>query len=188
MFNFNKWNISEPLEFFLVKPDGTIICQLNGIDESSASLTVNLNNQYELSFDYFKYIDIDGKLVEANGYSDFSVEMEILVSNIGFFRMVYPPYKYDSGMERISISARSIDSVLENIDLNYFKINTGENDSLEYLVEYEDGETESLLDNYTGLPYDYIVFYNDFPNLLNTIKNAYSDVVYTDAEDIAELK
>ena len=188
MFNFNKWNISEPLELFLVKPDGTIVCQLNGIDENSASLTINLNNQYELSFDYFKYIDIDGHLVESNGYYDFSVEMEILVSNVGFFRMVQPPYKYDDNTDKVSISARSIDSVLENVDLNYFKINTGEKDSLEYLVEYEDGETEQLLDEYTGLPYDYIVFYNDFPSLLNELKNIYPDGVYSDADIVGELK
>lgn len=188
MFNFNKWNISEPLELFLVKPDGTVVCQLNGIDESSASLTINLNNQYELAFDYFKYVDVDGQLVESNGYYDFSVEMEILVSNVGFFRMVQPPYKYDSSIDKVSISARSIDSVLENFDLNYFKINTGEKTSLEYLVEYEDGETEQLLDEYTGLPYDYIVFYNDFPTVLNELKNTYADGVYSDAEDVAELK
>ena len=188
MFNFNKWNISEPLELFLVKPDGTVVCQLNGIDESSASLTINLNNQYELAFDYFKYVDVDGRLVESNGYYDFSVEMEILVSNVGFFRMVQPPYKYDSSIDKVSISARSIDSVLENFDLNYFKINTGEKTSLEYLVEYEDGETEQLLDEYTGLPYDYIVFYNDFPTVLNELKNTYADGVYSDAEDVAELK
>lgn len=188
MFQFNIFDIAEPLDLILCRPNEKPLCVLNGIEEDTASLTINLNNQYELSFDYSKYVDIDGELIKSNGYNKLSSGMKILIPSIGYFRMEHPVLNFDGWKTFKSITAYSIDCELEDKDLNNCKMNTGEEISYEYLVTYEDGETEQLLNEYTGLPYDYIVFYNTFPEQLAKIKNKYSDGIYTDSAIISEIK
>lgn len=189
MFDFNFLNIPEPFTFYLCKPNNEVMYELNGIDEESASLTINLNNQYDLSFDYFRYVNSsEDKLVESNGYHDFVVGMKILVDKIGYFKIKYPPMKFDGNRESKTINATSIDCELEDKDLVGFKINMGTPDSLEYLVTYNDGETESLINDYTGLPYDYIVFYNTYAEQLKTILGKYSDGTYINSAAISEIK
>lgn len=184
MFSFNQWNMAEPMDMFLVRPDDAVVCQLNGVDAESASITTNLNNQYELTFDYNKYIDVDGTLVESNGYDYLNVNMRILVRGIGLFKMSEPPYNYDGNTDKKSITAMSIESELEDKNIE-IKINTGEEDSMEYLVEYDTEETEPLINEYTGLPYDYIMFYNTLPQVLAGI--SYNDGEYTDQETIDDI-
>ncbi|MDD6022167.1 MAG: phage tail protein [Oscillospiraceae bacterium] len=162
MFDYNIISgIPEPLHMYLCRPDGKILCELNGILKESASIEINLNNQFQLSFDYARYIsDDEGSLIESNGYHLLNIGMYIFVEKIGLFRLQHPPFKYDGSVETKSVSAFSAECELENKDLVGFKINTGEDDSLENLVKYEDGESEDLLNPYTNLPYDYILFYD----------------------------
>lgn len=189
MFDFNSLNTPEPFKMYLCQPNGSVLYELNGIEESTASITLNLNNQSELSFDYMRYINSsDNTLVESNGYHDFVIGMKILVDKIGYFKIKYPPIKYDGNKESKTITANSVDCELEDKDLVGFKINTGEEDSLEYLVTYDNGETETLINEYTGLPYDYIVFYNTYASQLQTIKNKYSNGTYTSSSAITEIK
>lgn len=189
MFDFNFLNIPEPFTFYLCKPNNEVMYELNGIDEESASLTINLNNQYDLSFDYFRYVNSsEDELVESNGYHDLVVGMKILVDKVGYFKIKYPPMKFDGNRESKTINATSIDCELEDKDLVGFKINVGTPDSLEYLVTYDDEETESLINDYTGLPYDYIVFYNTYAEQLKTILGKYSDGTYTNHATISEIK
>lgn len=189
MFNFDILNTPQPLNMFLCKPNLEILYQLNGIDDDTASVTINLNNQYELYFDYLRYVNSQtGNMVESNGYHNLVVGMVIYVEKIGFFRIKYPPMKFDGEKEIKSVTASSIDSELEDKDLVNFKINTGEKDSLEYLVEYEDGETESLLNAYTDLPYDYIVFYNTYPEQLQKLYGRYQNRTYTNSDIIDDIQ
>ncbi len=189
MFDFNFLNIPEPFTFYLCKPNNEIMYELNGIDEESASLTINLNNQYDLSFDYFRYVNSsEDKLVESNGYHDLVVGMKILIDKVGYFKIKYPPMKFDGNKESKTVNATSIDCELEDKDLVGFKINVGTPDSLEYLVTYDDEETESLINDYTELPYDYIVFYNTYAEQLKTILGKYSDGTYTNSAAILEIK
>lgn len=187
VFNFDLFENPEPLKLYLCKPNRKIICVLNGIDINTSSITKNLNNQYELSFNYNKYINIDDEAVKSNGYDNLNVGMEILVEKIGFFKMQYPPINYDGDKEYKIVTASSIDCELENKDLSGFKINTGEEDSLEYLVTYDDDETENLINDYNGLPYDYIVFYNTFPEQLTSYLNKYSDGIITNSTAIDDI-
>lgn len=193
MFDYNILNHPEPFQFYLCKPNGETLCQLNGIDETTASITVNLNKQYELSFDYLRYINSeDGGQIESNGYHELTVGMTILADKIGYFKIKYPPTKFDGNKETKTIAAASIDCELEDKDLVGFKVNTGEKDSLEYLVTYKDNETESLINGYTGLPYDYIVFYNTYPEQLKKLQDKYKNTVdgyiERNASAILELK
>lgn len=178
---------NQPLRLFLVNPDNTLICELNGIDESSCNLTLNLNNQFELEFDYLRYFTINDTQVESNGYNSLLVGMKIYVENVGYFKMKYPPYSFDGEKELKHISANSVESELEDKDLVNFYINTGEQASAEYLVEYDEDEDEELLNPATGLPYDYIVLYNTYPKQLIQFKCRFSDGVITDPNDINEI-
>lgn len=172
MFDFNLYDNPKPLKIFLCRPDThKAICELNGISEESCRLKLAGNNQYELSFEYLRYIDINGERIETNGYDKLLIDTELFVEKFGYFKLKYPPYTDDGSKEIKSITAHSIDCELENKELVNFKVNTGEKDSAEYLVTYDDGETESLLNEYTGLPYDYIVFYNTFPEQLTAFKS-----------------
>lgn len=196
MFDFNLYDNPKPLKIFLCRPDThKAICELNGISEESCRLKLVGNNQYELSFEYLRYIDINGERIETNGYDKLLIDTELFVEKFGYFKLKYPPYTDDGSKEIKSITAHSIDCELENKELVNFKVNTGEKDSAEYLVTYDDGETESLLNEYTGLPYDYIVFYNTFPEQLAAFKSfvlgggAIDDVTrnVTDATRIAKF-
>ena len=175
MFKFDIFKNPKPYDLYLCMPDDSIVCYLNGIDEQTASLTVNLNNEYELSFDYSRFITVDGNKILSNGFESLASGMKILVDGIGFFKMVYPAVKFDGEKETKSVSATSIDSELEDKILTSFKINTGESDSLEYLVTYDVDETESLINSYNDLPYDYIVFYNTYPEQLESLLNKYQN-------------
>lgn len=175
MFKFDIFKNPKPYDLYLCMPDDSIVCYLNGIDEQTASLTVNLNNEYELSFDYSRFITVDGNKILSNGFESLVSGMKILVDGIGFFKMSYPTVKFDGEKEIKSVSATSIDSELEDKVLTSFKVNTGESDSLEYLVTYEADETESLINSYNDLPYDYIVFYNTYPEQLEPLLNKYQN-------------
>ena len=95
VFNFDIFENPEPLKLYLCKPNRKIICCLNGINIDTVDISIKLNNQYELSFDYDKYITIDDKQIKSNGYDSLNIGMEIFVEKIGFFKMKYPPRKYD---------------------------------------------------------------------------------------------
>lgn len=188
MFKFDVLNNPKPHDLYLCKPNRDIICYLNGVDEQTASLTVNLNNEYELNFDYNRFITVNGKQTLSNGFESLAYGMRILVDRIGYFKMNYPTIKFDGQKEMKSITATSIDCELEDKNLFSFKINTGESDSLEYLVTYDADEKESLINDYTGLPYDYIVFYNTYPEQLKTLLNKYQDgATITNSASIDEI-
>lgn len=188
MFKFDILKNPKPYDLYLCKPDNSLICFLNGIDEDTASITLNLNNQYELNFEYSKYLECNGKRILSNGYNSLAYGMKILVNGIGYFKMNYPTGNFDGSKEKKTITATSIDSELGDKDLVSFKVNTGESNSLEYLVTYSSDETETLLNEYTGLPYDYIVFYNTFPEQLKLLLDKYSNgTTVTDDSSIAEI-
>lgn len=172
VFNIDKFKNSQPLRMYLVKPDKTVVCELNGFNDESCSLKMVANGQFELSFDYYRYTD-ENK--ESNGYNYLGKGMYILVENVGMFKMKYPPFFYeDDGVEKKSVSANSIECELEERKLHNIKINTGEEDSLERLVTYESNETEKLLDA-SNCVYDYILFNDTRIKKLNELKKLYGN-------------
>lgn len=172
VFNIDKFKNSQPLRMYLVKPDKTVVCELNGFNDESCSLKMVANGQFELSFEYYKYTN-ENK--ESNGYNYLGKGMYILVENVGMFKMKYPPFFYeDDGVEKKSVSANSIECELEERKLHNIKINTGEEDSLERLVTYESNETEKLLDA-SNCVYDYILFNDTRIKKLNELKKLYGN-------------
>ena len=171
-------------DIYLCNSSGQVLGVLNGINEESCSLTVDVYGRYELSFDVNEYIYSGNELVKANYYDEISILMQLFIPPIGYFIInSSPTSKADSEVK--SVAATSIDSELENKNTT-FKINCGTKDSLEYIVKYEDGETETLLNGYTGLPYDYITIYNNYDEILEEVLQKYNAEYYGCYDDAME--
>lgn len=199
MFKLDIFNNPQPLNIYLVNINGDILGCINDIiDESSASLHIICTQQYELNFDIIEKQDNIG------WYEYLHEGMYLYVDSVGIFKLNQPTISYDGITEKKSIVAYSVDSELEDKTTD-ISINMGTKESLEYLVEYESNETEELINPYTGVPYDWIVLYNTFPEQLNNLKNKYDEgyfgtpetisingesttqIVVTDSEKIDEL-
>lgn len=150
---YNSFGHIEPCSVYLCRPNQGRICSLNGIDVTSFSYTENLQDLDTIEFTVNKYTDIDGELVESNGYGYLDYMMEILVDNIGRFIITSPPSTSNDGFsETKTISAASLEWYLMSKDLVDFKINTGETTSVERLI---DNNTDAL-----GRTLEYITLYN----------------------------
>ena len=202
MFYLNVLGNPEPLSIYLVRVDGSILgCLDDIIDQPSASLNINLNKQYELSFDLKKptehELEINAEKLPANWYEYVHEGMELLVDKVGLFKMNQPTISNNGETEIKQIRAYSVDSELED-KTTVLSINTGLKTSMEYLVKYDDDETEELLNPYTGIPYDWIVVYNMFPEQLAELAeklsndyygtpDAHGDVTVTDPDKMQEI-
>lgn len=128
----------EPYKFHLVNPEGQVLDTLNTVDETTASISGQLQDRWSLSFTVEKYIDInnDGNFVLSNGYSYLEKGMEIYVEDIGYFVISeVPETQFDGYSEVKNIRAESCEIELESKDLINFYINTGKTGSKEYLDE-----------------------------------------------------
>ena len=192
MFNKDYWDNPEPLSIYLARPNGDIISNIDDcIEEDSASLTIGVNQQYELNFSVrFS--------VNDNTIADYLQEgMYLLVDKVGLFKMLQPSSTYDGSTDLNSVTAYSCDSELEDKNCT-LQINMGLETSMEYLVEYDDDETELLVNPYTNIPYDWILLYNTFPEQLGGLLTLYNsghfgsptqqgDTVITNSTLIEEL-
>lgn len=131
---FDKYNQPEKPKVYVGTPNNKILCALNGIDESSFSLTPNLNNTWDLSFDVNKYIDVDGVEVESSGYSFLCVLLRIYIEDIGWFLMTPPKVTNTGYKEYKTINASSAEIEMMQHDIKSLKINKGTTDSYEMLV------------------------------------------------------
>lgn len=134
--NFNKYGQPEPVKIYLATPSKKIICELNGIREDSFSITYNLNNACELSFDLDKnIINSDGIKIESNGYELIQKLMRVYVENVGWF-ICRPPSISNDGIKEIkSVECDSCEMEMLQHDIKNLKINKGTTDSYEMLVD-----------------------------------------------------
>lgn len=160
MFKLDIFGTPQPLNVYLAQVDGTPLGLINDyINEETASLEIGVNKQYHLSFQITE--------AEFQPWFDRIIEgMYLFVDYIGLFKINQPTIELNGLKDVRQIDAYSVDSELEDKNCNY-PVNTGkktaESVSLEFVVQYDDGETENLLNPYTGIPYDWIVLYNTFP-------------------------
>ena len=97
---------------------------------------MQLNNNYELSFDVDRYIlGENGELIASNGYEWIDVKMRVYIDTIGWFICDSPTVNNDGIREYKTIQAYSCDIEMLQHDLVNFKINCGTTDSYEMLVE-----------------------------------------------------
>lgn len=182
MFSVDIYNNLEPLSIYLTKPSGNIICCLDkDINEEDAKITVGLNQQLELQFtatnDYTN---------ENTSYDALQEGMYLFVEKIGLFKMKQPTIENDGIKETKSITAYSCDVELEDKNCT-LSLNMGTSTSQEYLVTYDDNETESLVNPYTNIPYDWLVIYNTFPEQLSKMASKYSSGYYGSKNSSGEI-
>ena len=181
MFQLDIFGNLSPLGIYLVKPNNEILGSLdNIIDETSSSLYVGLNKQYSISFD-IRHISGD------RDWFDYVQEgMYLFVEGFGLFKIDNPSSTFDGIKEQKSVTAHGCDSELEN-NTCMLDINMGQKTSMEYLVEYDDEETENVVNPYTGVPYDWIVLYNTFPEQLAVEAEKLSDGYYGDPDTSGDI-
>lgn len=171
MFNIDIFKNLEPLKIYLSKPDGTLLYCLNSfIDKESAQLSPKFNSTYDISFNIYRHIDDrKGNLLEFIGYDYIVDGMYLSIEKYGNFRILNPEVVNSADNEYKIVTATSCDCELKQTSFSY-QINMGLETSLEYLIEYEEGEKEKIVDPYTGIPYDWILLYNTIPEQLTTFK------------------
>lgn len=170
--NYNRFGRIMPSDIYLCPPDQNRICCLNGIKEDTVSITEHLKDYDTLSFELDKYITGNtGSKILSNGYEKIDYLMDIDVEGIGRFVVSSPPtISSDGYTETKNVHCSSLEWRLQGINLTNFKINTGENASLERLVP---DNTDAL-----GRTIEYITVYNaDNPDLslLDILCNHYAE-------------
>lgn len=194
MFTIDHFHNPEPLSIYLSTPSGELVeCIDEQIDENSSSLTLGINQQYELNFTVCRN---SGE--NTVWYDHLQEGMYLFVEKVGLFKMKQPEVSMDGTKESKTIIAYSCDAELEDKNC-HISINMGTKVSQEYLVKYDADEAEVLVNPYTNTPYDWIVLYNTFPEQLQEVlkkytdgyygsANADGDILITDIRMIAEIK
>lgn len=132
---YNAYGYPEQPKIYLANINRKLICPLNGIQENTCELTLNLNNTFVLSFTVDRYLNVYGNLCESNGYNLLEEFMRIYVENIGWFIMKSPQIDNSGNAETKTVTCESLEIEFINKDLVGFKINCGTTDSYEMLVE-----------------------------------------------------
>lgn len=122
----------DPSEIYLAKPGHRLIGRLNGIDEESCSLDIQLNNTNVLEFTISRIID--GEI--SNYYDIIDRHYELYVTHFGWFKInEEPEISNDGNMETKTIRAESGEIELQQYDLVGFRVNTGAVDSAEMMAK-----------------------------------------------------
>lgn len=149
----NKYNTREPDMIYLCKPDSKVHIALNGVHTDDVSLEIHARDWWSLRFRVDRFINVEGELVESNGYEYLHNHMELLLPQLGFFQMQEPEVINEGQDEYKTVLAYSCDRELVDKDYYGLKVNTGEVDSLEYLA------TDNI-DEATGIAKQYVTIYN----------------------------
>lgn len=122
-------------KIYLCTPDLKKITVLNGVKTSTVNYNKHVKDYDVLTFDVDRFINIEGVLIESNGYSLLDIYTYLYLEDEGHFQMQHPTLSNDGEKEIKSIVAYSIEKEFEDKSWVGFKVNTGETDSLEQLAE-----------------------------------------------------
>lgn len=164
---------------YLCKLDGTILGAMNGLDKSSASLTKNATDFWELTFSVNRYIYEDDELVQSSYYDSINEMMWLYddTEKMYFIINSEPSINIDGKQEIKNVTANSCELELNYIFLQNYKVNCGTNDSLEYLAD-------NNIDDYTKLPKEYISLVNYENHQLSALHLALENTDWKIADDI----
>lgn len=126
--------IERQKKIYLCRPNGKILAQLNGLQTDSVKYEVNAKDYNNITFNVDRFIIIDGKEVETNGYEDLHVGMNILLEDCDMFQMQEPTLVNDGIKEYKVVKANSIEYEFQEKNWIGLKVNTGKEDSMEYLL------------------------------------------------------
>ena len=133
--SFDNYGIPLQSNAYLAKPNRQPICALNGIDRDSFSSTINTNDISEASVDVYRFICIDGKEIETNGYQYIEKNLKVRIDQLGWFLIKDVSENNDGIKELKTVTLESVESEMVNHNLNGLKINRGTTDSYEMLVD-----------------------------------------------------
>ena len=175
---YDIYNRTEPSKIYLAKPGKRLLGVLNGVEQDTCTLDVNLNNTAVLQFTLDRIVN--GEV--SNFYDLISQHYELYVSNFGWFKInEEPTLNNDGNVETMDIRAESLEIELQQYDLTGFRINTGAVDSWEMMAkdnQYRVAKTDSYL------PRDNVHFWRDTSDIEDAL--AEMDENSTDA-DLREL-
>lgn len=149
-------------KIYLCKADRSILGTLTGIKTDTCNLTKNATDYWEITFEVERFVERNGILVQSDYYDSIDEMMKLyLDGNDQVFFVIdsEPVINGESYQETKTVIAHSIECELNDIYLSNFKINCGTYDSQEYLVTDDNGNFNNL-DDYTGLPKEYISLVN----------------------------
>lgn len=137
---YDKFKQPTPPKIYLGTSNNKVLCAVNGIDESTFALTMNLTDTWTVTFDMYRYIqitDADGRTreIESNVYLLINHLMRLYIENIGWFIIEPPEINHDGYKETKTITAQSCEIEMQQHDLKLFKINQGTTDSYEMLAK-----------------------------------------------------
>lgn len=155
---------------YLLNASEEVICALSGIEYNTVNHTDNLMDISTFTFNIYETTYSFGELIKTPYYSYLKEMMYIYVSNVGRFRIEDVEIDNDGYSEKKAVSCSSCECELNNQNLVNFKINTGEEDSLEYIAS-------GNVDDITKLAKEYITLYNENKSL-SLLDLAISDVPY----------
>lgn len=141
----NLFNNQTPPQVFLCQPDKTIIGEIQPCDFTAA---FKFNTYSETSFTIAKtYIDIiDGKMRQNPYYYLMDSLRVIYIRGVGHF-VIQDVQENLSASNTKTISAFSLEYSTATKFLNNFRINTGEDDSLEYVYHIQQHGVNYSIDN-----------------------------------------
>lgn len=146
--------IKNNAKIYLCRPDRTPICELNGKQIDTVDYKRELKDFNVLTLDVDRYIDVDGVLVESNGYDRLKDHMVLYLEDCDFFQLATPTLNNDGDTnEYKSLVAYSDEKGLEDKDLKGLSFNKGTVDSLEMLATNNVDEL--------GYAKEFITFCND---------------------------
>ena len=100
--NYDHYGNVESAKIYLARPGKKLVCALNGINTSSASVLLRTNNTTELSFTIYK--EVDGVL--TNAYDQVDEMMELLCGGIWFKINTPPSIENDGTVETKEIKRK----------------------------------------------------------------------------------
>ena len=160
---YDIYDRTEPSKIYLAKPGKRLLGVLNGVEQDTCTLDVNLNNTAVLQFTLDRIVD--GEV--SNFYDLISQHYELYVSNFGWFKInEEPTLNNDGNVETMDIRAESLEIELQQYDLTGFRINTGAVDSWEMMAKDNQYRVKGT-DSY--LPRDNVHFYRDTTDIENAL-------------------
>lgn len=145
--------IMHDAKIYLCKPDRTPICELNGKQVNDIRYERNLKDFNKLTLSVDRYIDIDGQLIESNGYNRLKDHMVLYLENLDYFQLQEPTIANDGRYEYKMLEAYSDEKSFEDKDMKGIYFNKGTTDSMEMLA---DNNVDDL-----GFAKEYITFCNE---------------------------
>ena len=147
---------------YLARPGQRILGVLNGVDETTVSLTRRLNDTNELSFTVNRIVN--GEVSQF--YDRIERHYELYIPTEGWFKIVdEPELSNDGNVETKQVVAESYEIELQQYDLIDFYINTGEVYSREILA------TDNTYDmSGYSIPRDNVRFYRDTTELSKAVE------------------